>query len=167
MRNRSGLFPLPGLVSASFLLGFALSANAQEKPATQAPAKPKAECNAYRVDNTKNRVYFNAPEPWIAIPTQTERNQLRGNAELGQVFVMENCDTPNLIARVKVHGKPDDAGLDGPGADEIASGQPVLILEQRGEWHRIRGRPAIVGGTELWKGEGWVKTDKKVILVKY
>ncbi len=132
------------------------------------PEKAKGECNAYRVDNQKNRVHFNAPEPWIAIPTKEERNQLRTQGDLGQVFVMENCDTPDLISRIKVYGSPEEGEKDGGAVlTEIASGQPVLILEQRSGWYRIKGRSANVGSPVIWNGEGWIKPDSKTIIIKY
>jgi hypothetical protein len=153
------------IVAVVVFLSLGAPAYGQEK--TPADTKTKPNCNGYRVDNAKNRVYFNAPEPWIAIPTQAERNQLRVQGELGQVFVMENCDTPDLISKVKVYANADDGEPAGQPTAEIVSGQPALILEQRGDWYRVKGRPANVGAPEIWKGEGWVKADKKVIVVKY
>ncbi|MBI4461969.1 MAG: hypothetical protein HY653_03590 [Acidobacteria bacterium] len=171
MNGSQGLSYVGGVLAA-LLLSLAGTAYGQEKPVEE--AKPKSNCNAYHVDNANNRVYFNAPEPWIAIPTPAERSQLRVQGELGQLFVMQNCDTPDLIAKIPVLGKPEsESGKPEPasGSDstvtEIASGQPVLVLEQRGDWYRVKGRPVSVGAVVLWAGEGWVKTDKKTILVKY
>jgi len=137
------------------LLGLTVTAFAQEKP------KSESNCYAYRIENTKNRVYFNNPQIYVVIPPKAERDRLRGQGELGQVFVMQNCDTPDLTASVDVYTIPQTDNPESKPPIQIISGMPVYILEQRGEWYRVKGR------VDLWRGEGWVKVASKTLLVKY
>lgn len=162
MNGSNNAFCVGGLL-AILWLSLAGTMLGQEKPAAE--TKPQTKCNAYRVDTNTNRIHFNAAEPWIAIPNAADRNRLRVQGELGQVFAMQNCDAPDLIAKIPVYKNPEE--MTGSTLAEIASGQPVLILEQRGDWHRVKGRPINVGAPVIWSGEGWVKADQKTILVKY
>lgn len=137
------------------LLALPGTAFAQEKP------KPEPNCYAYRIDNTKNRVYFNDPQVYVVIPSKAERDRLRAQGTLGQVFVMQNCDTPDLGANVNVYMVPQTSNSKSEPAAKIISGMPVYILEERGDWCRVKGR------VDLWRGEGWVKVAGKIILIKY
>jgi len=143
-----------GLMLLVFL-GLAMTALTQEKPET------KANCYAYRIDEKQNRVYFNDLQIYILIPPKEERNQLRKQGELGQVFIMENCDRPDLAANLNIYSKPQTSEKEEEPIAKVISGMPVFILEKQGEWYRVKGR------VELWQGEGWIKMAGKTILVKY
>lgn len=137
------------------LLSLIMPAFAQEKPGT------KPNCYAYRVDNQKNRVYFNDPQIYVVIPPKEERERLRQQGALGQVFMMQNCDTPDLAATVDVYLEPQTGDSKSEPTAKIISGMPVYILAEQSEWCRVKGR------VDLWRGEGWVKVTGKTILVKY
>ncbi|MDA2913664.1 hypothetical protein MYX77_06850 [Acidobacteriia bacterium AH_259_A11_L15] len=150
MKNGSFFSPL-GLLGGLVLLA-ALPAAAQRQ------SREQPNCNAYRLDGNTHRIMFNDPRPIIMMPKAEQLETLRAEGRPGQVFRMKNCDAPDVEGKVEVYASPDDSQ---DSSEAIPSATRVVILEARGKWYKVKGY------TSLWKGTGWVKENKQILVVKF
>lgn len=126
-------------------------------PATQAPPPKPANCNAYKLDEKANRILFNDPRPIILMPPKQERDALRPQGKPGQVFLMKNCDTPDLDADVAIYKEAKNSDP----AEMVPSAVRVVILAEQSGWVQVKGH------TSLWQGTGWIKLSDELLIVKY
>lgn len=153
-RARASRLPMLAFLGLAWIgAGGSLGRGAEEK------ANKPENCNAYTVDESKNRITFNNPELYIVIPTKTERDEFRLQGTPAQVFAMKDCDNFDETANLKVYEEPGAA--EGSPSTEIVSATPIWVLAEQGDWVQIKGR------TKLWSGKGWIKLDDKTVLVKY
>lgn len=159
MRTKNGsLLRLTYLILAvGVLLGGPLALLAADQAQTP-PAKP-ANCNAYKLDEKSNQIVFNDPRIIVKMPEKQERERLRSQGTPGQLFLMKNCDTPDLDADVQIFSEVSE----NPGrpAELVPSAVRVVIVGEQGNWIQVKGH------TSLWKGTGWVKVHDKLLVVKY
>lgn len=156
MRNGSR-----GRRALTFFAGLMLGAAVFVLPAVaQAPAAKPANCNAYKLDEKKNQVLFNDTRVVVMMPEKADRDRLRTEGTPGQLFLMKNCDSPDLEGEVEVFAKKnDDTGEDPP--EKVPSAVRVVILAEETHWVQVKGY------TKLWKGTGWVRRSDKLVVVKY
>jgi hypothetical protein len=124
----------------------------------QAPSGRPVNCNAFKVDEKKGRITFNDPKAIFTMPEKEERDKLRSQGTPGQVFVMRNCDAPNLDADFPVFSEPNNGGAP---AEQVPSASRVVVLSERTNWIQVRGT------TARWKGTGWVRLADNMVLVRY
>ena len=120
-------------------------------------AKP-ANCNVWRLDETKNRILFNDPKVNIQMPDKEERAKLRTQGQPGQLFVMKNCNTPDFEGTIPVFSEAESSGN---AVELVPSMVRVVILGEKGKWVQVKGH------TDLWKGTGWVRMTDDLVVVKY
>ena len=116
-----------------------------------------ANCNAWRLDEDKNRILFNDPKVKIEMPKKEERARLRSQGQPGQLFIMKNCNAPDFDADVPVFA---EQGAGAP-SDNAPSAARVIILAERDKWIQVKGH------TSYWDGTGWIRLDDSIVLVKY
>ena len=141
------------LVCAAFLLPLALAPALAQTQTT----KP-ANCNAWRLDEVKNRIVFNDPKVVLMMPDKEERARLRAQGQPGQLFLMKNCNTPDFEGMVPVFS---EAEATGNAIELVPSMVRVVILAEKGKWIQVKGH------TDLWKGTGWVRMTDNLVVVKY
>ncbi|MGH9787205.1 MAG: hypothetical protein ACRD4U_00705 [Candidatus Acidiferrales bacterium] len=140
---------------SSLLAGVLLLAAAPVLAQTQ-NTKP-ANCNAWKLDEERNRILFNDPKVKIEMPKKEDRARLRAQGQPAQLFIMKNCNAPDFEADIPVFS----AQGDGQPADNAPSAARVIILAERDKWIQIKGH------TSYWSGTGWIRLDDTVVLVKY
>lgn len=116
-----------------------------------------ANCNAWKLDEGKNLIVFNDPKVKIEMPKKEERTHLRSQGQPGQIFIMKNCNAPDFEADVPVFAEPGA----GQPTDTAFSAARVIILAERDKWVQIKGH------TKYWEGNGWIRLDDSIVLVKY
>ncbi len=119
-------------------------------------AKP-ANCNAWKLDEDKNRIVFNDPKVKIEMPKKEERSKLRAQGQPAQLFIMKNCNAPDFEAGVPVFA---EQGAGAP-TDNAPSAARVIVLSERDKWIQVKGH------TSYWSGTGWIRLDDSVVVVKY
>lgn len=150
-----------GRRALSFSAGLTLVAAVFVLPAAaQAQAAKPANCNTYKLDEKTNQIVFNDTRIVVMMPEKEDRDRLRSEGTPGQLFLMKDCDGPDLEGEVEVFAKKaDDTGEDPP--EMVPSAVRVVILAEEGKWVQIKGY------TRLWKGTGWVHRTDKLVVVKY
>lgn len=141
------------VVCAAFLLPLVLAPAGAQTQST----KP-ANCNVWRLDEAKNRVFFNDPKVNVQMPDKEERARLRSQGQPGQLFIMKNCNTPDFEGIVPVFS---EAEATGNAVELVPSMVRVVILAEKGKWIQVKGH------TDLWKGTGWVRMTDDLVVVKY
>ncbi len=116
-----------------------------------------ANCNAWKLDEDKNRIVFNDPKVKIEMPKKEERAKLRAQGQPAQLFVMKSCNAPDFEADLPVFA---EQGAGAP-TDNAPSAARVIVLAERDKWVQVKGH------TSYWSGTGWIRLDNSVVLVKY
>ncbi len=116
-------------------------------------------CYAYELDEVGNRITFNDPSIYVIMPPKSKRNRLRSRGTPAQIFWMKNCDTIDPIRQLEVYSQPNDA-IEPDG--KIPSTVRVVVLAQKGNWIQVRAALS-----NLWNGEGWIRLDDDLVVVKY
>ena len=126
----------------------------------QAQAAKPANCYTYNLDGKNSQITFNDPRVAVMVPAKEDLDPLRSEGTPGQLFLMKDCDSPDLEGEIEVFAKKtDDTGEDPP--EMVPSAVRVVILAEEGKWVQVKGY------TRLWKGTGWVRRTEKIIVVKY
>ncbi|MBI2956327.1 MAG: hypothetical protein HYY26_03325 [Acidobacteria bacterium] len=115
-------------------------------------------CKSYKVDEERKQLRFNDPDVTVLLPAKAERDRLRSEGTPGQLFVMKDCNSPNLLAEIKIYAEADNGK---PPAEKVPCGVRVVILEEKDKWVRVKGH------TSLWEGSGWVEVGDNLLVVKY
>jgi len=116
-------------------------------------------CYAYELDEVGNRITFNDPSIYVIMPPKSKRDRLRSQGTPAQIFGMKNCDTIDPIRQLEVYNQPNDA-LEPYG--KIPSTVRVVVLAQKENWIQVRAALS-----NLWNGEGWIRLDDDLVVVKY
>jgi hypothetical protein len=116
-------------------------------------------CYAYELDEVGNRITFNDPSIYVIMPAKSKRNRLRSRGTPAQIFWMKNCDTIDPIRQLELYSQPNDA-LEPDG--KIPSTVRVVVLAQKRNWIQVRAALS-----NLWNGEGWIRLDDDLVVVKY
>lgn len=150
-----------GRRALSFFAGLMLGAAVFALPtAAHAQAAKPANCNTYKLDEKTNQVVFNDTRIVVMMPEKEDRDRLRSEGTPGQLFLMKDCDAPDLEGEVEVFvKKTDDTGENPP--KMVPSAVRVVILTEESKWVQVKGY------TRLWKGTGWVRRSDKLVVVKY